>query len=92
MSGRFRSGSSLADGRRLERHPEEQRVLARLRELREAGHSLRAVAVALNREGCVARGHGRWYHQYVALQLARSEGIGVTVHAAGALAEGDDEQ
>ena len=39
------------DGRRLEEEPAEQDILARIRELKAAGHTTRAIANELNRQG-----------------------------------------
>jgi len=60
-----------ADGRTLIPHPDEQRVLEMLYELWAAARNLRVVADELNRQGFRTRRGGRWYRQYVALQLAR---------------------
>jgi site-specific DNA recombinase len=65
--GEIPFGSQLAaDGRTLEPHADEQRVLGILRELRAAGYTLRAVADELNRQGVRTRRGGAWRHQYVA--------------------------
>ena len=59
-------GSRLADdGVHLEPHPDEQRALQRLRELRADGLSLRAVAARLDAEGHAPRGK-RWHAKTVA--------------------------
>src|SRR5262245_40055157 len=57
------------DGRTLEPHAGEQRVLTMIREWRDAGSSLRGIAVELNRQGLTTRRGGRWAHQYVASLL-----------------------
>jgi predicted ArsR family transcriptional regulator len=65
--GRIPFGYQLgADGRTLEPHADEQRALGMLRELRAAGHTLRAVADELNRQGVRTRSGAAWKHQYVA--------------------------
>ena len=65
-------GYQLAvDGRLLEGHPEEQRALALVRELRAAGYTYRAIAEELNRQGFRSRTGGLWVRQSVH-QLART--------------------
>lgn len=65
-------GYQLAgDGRTLEPHPDEQRALGLLRELRAAGYTFRAVADELNRQGFRSRTGGRWVRQSVHM-LART--------------------
>lgn len=59
------------DGRRLVPREDEQRVLDVLHTLHAASGNLSAVADELNRRGFRTRRGGRWYRQYVALQLAR---------------------
>ncbi|HUR47924.1 MAG TPA: recombinase family protein [Acidimicrobiales bacterium] len=48
------------DGERLERDPDEQRMIVRLHELAVDGRSLRQLAVALTTEGFTPRGR-RWH-------------------------------
>jgi len=55
-----------ADGVSLVESPEEQRVIAQIAELRQDGHSLRAIAAELNRQGYRTRRGSAWRHQYVA--------------------------
>jgi DNA invertase Pin-like site-specific DNA recombinase len=50
-----------AQGGRLVDDPDEQEVIARIRELRAAGRSLRAVAEILAAEGHAPRNGGRWH-------------------------------
>lgn len=59
------------DGQALEPDPAEQAVLARVRELRREGVSLRAILARLNAEGTPARG-GRWHLTSLA-RLVRRE-------------------
>jgi DNA invertase Pin-like site-specific DNA recombinase len=60
-----------AEGKALVPDPDEQRVLARMRELRAEGLSYGAVAAALAAEGIRAR-RGGWHAQTVSRALARS--------------------
>jgi DNA invertase Pin-like site-specific DNA recombinase len=60
-----------ADGQRLVPRADEQDILRLVRELHDAGHSLRAIADELNRRGYRARSGAAWRHQYVAKQLRR---------------------
>lgn len=55
-----------ADRVHLEANPEEQDVLSRVRELREAGYTLREIAAELNRQGFTTRKGSAWRHEYVA--------------------------
>jgi site-specific DNA recombinase len=59
-----------ADGTHLAADEAEQRTLARLRELRGQGLSVRRIAEILNREGVPAR-NGRWHHNSVWRVLRR---------------------
>lgn len=54
------------DGRTLVPCPAERAVLDRIADLRAAGHSLRAIANALNESGATTRRGTPWRHQYVA--------------------------
>jgi len=54
------------DGVRLVENPQEQRVISIIAELRAEGHSLRAIAAELNRQGYRTRSGSTWRHQYVA--------------------------
>ena len=59
-------GYQLApDGRTLRPHPNEQRALALLRELRAAGYTCVAVAAELNRQGFRSRTGRLWVRQSV---------------------------
>lgn len=62
------------DARTLVRNEDEQRVLATLYAMRTAGYTLRGIADELNRRGVRTRCGGRWYHQFVAMLLARHDG------------------
>jgi len=55
-----------ADGVGLVESLEEQRIIARITELREGGYTLRAIADELNRQGYRTRSGSAWRHQYVA--------------------------
>lgn len=54
------------DGIHLEENPEEQAALARARELRESGSTVREIAAELNRSGFATRRGTAWRFQYVA--------------------------
>ena len=58
------------DGVHVAKNPAEQAALARIRQLRRRGLTVRAIAEALNAEGVSARG-ARWYHQTVHRVLRR---------------------
>ncbi len=55
-----------ADGSHLEADPAEQGILARIRELKAAGHTTRQIAAELNRQGFTTRRGTAWRFQYVA--------------------------
>lgn len=55
-----------ADGQTLLANLDEQRIMRLIRELRDAGHSQRAIADELNRQGFTTRRGTEWRHQYVA--------------------------
>jgi len=57
------------DGRRLEAHPGEQRVIRAARELREAGLSLRKIGAALEAERLLPRTAPRWHPETVKAAL-----------------------
>jgi site-specific DNA recombinase len=57
------------DGSLLEEDPAEQGVLARIRELKAAGHTLQEIADELNRQGFRTRRGTAWRFQYVAAVL-----------------------
>jgi site-specific DNA recombinase len=59
------------DGTRLEAEPAEERVIARIVQLRRAGTSTRLIASMLNDEGAPARG-ARWHVTSVARILRRA--------------------
>lgn len=59
-----------ADGQTLVAHAAEQQVLAVLRELQQAGLTLRGIALELNRQGFTTRRGSAWRHQYVAALVA----------------------
>jgi site-specific DNA recombinase len=54
-----------ADKKQLEPNAAEQDVLARVRELREGGYTLREIAEELNRQGYTTRRGSAWRHEYV---------------------------
>jgi DNA invertase Pin-like site-specific DNA recombinase len=60
-----------AEGRELVPDPTEQAALARARELRDQGRSLRQVATTLQAEGHRPRRSGRWHAETVRAVLAR---------------------
>ena len=59
----------------LEDEPGEQAVLARVRELRDAGETYRGIAETLNAEGWKTRKGTEWKHQYIANLLVNSTDI-----------------
>ena len=59
----------MADGSRLEEEPAEQDILARIRQLKAAGHTTRQIADELNRQGYTTRRGTAWRFQYVAAAL-----------------------
>ncbi len=59
------------DGVSLVECPEEQRLISIINGLRSKGHSLRAIATELNRQGYSTRSGSAWRHQYVA-NIARA--------------------
>ena len=66
-------GRKLAsDGRTLEPHPEEQRALTLLLEMRAAGFTMAAIAARLTELGFKTRGNGAWTKQGVHAQIARA--------------------
>lgn len=77
--GRVPYGSRLAlDGVHLEPDPDEQIVIARIMELREMDHSLRAITKYLNTEGIPARG-SRWHKTTVQRIIRRAEAGGFVI-------------
>jgi DNA invertase Pin-like site-specific DNA recombinase len=68
--GTVRFGYRLAsDGMQLEADEAEQSILSRIRGMRAAGHTMRQIADALNRQGYTTRRGTAWRHQYVASAL-----------------------
>jgi DNA invertase Pin-like site-specific DNA recombinase len=59
-----------ADGVHLEADPAEQAIAAEIREMRQAGHTMRSIAAALNRQGFTTRRGTPWRFQYLS-ELAR---------------------
>jgi site-specific DNA recombinase len=55
-----------ADGVHFEADPGEQAHLARIRQMRNEGHTTRRIADELNRDGVTTRRGTAWRHQYVA--------------------------
>jgi site-specific DNA recombinase len=62
-----------ADGRHLEPDPSEQAALAAIRKLRSGGHSLRAVAVALNQSGHRTRRGTSWRLESVVRAINKAQ-------------------
>ena len=62
-------GFRMAEDGRLEEDPAEQDVLARMRELKAAGRTVREIADELNRQGYTTRRGTAWRFQYVAAAL-----------------------
>ena len=58
-----------ADGVQLEADAAEQALLAHMRQLQAAVHSLRQIAATFNLAGHRARRRTAWRHQYVAAVL-----------------------
>jgi DNA invertase Pin-like site-specific DNA recombinase len=67
--GTPRYGFAAVDGE-LVLDPEEQKALDRMREMRDGGFSLRAIADALTIEGYTTKRGGRW-HPYTVARLLR---------------------
>ena len=61
------------DGHTLHPDADEQQTVALIRECREAGYPLRAIAEELNRAGIRTRTGSDWKHQYVASVIATKE-------------------
>lgn len=59
-----------ADGIHLEAEPAEARAVALVRELRDAGLSIRAIAERLNADAVPARG-GRWHPTTIARLIVK---------------------
>jgi hypothetical protein len=57
--------------------PEEQRVVLKMIEMRDAGLSLRAIAADLNATGVPAKRGGAWYPQTVSRVLRSTDGYQV---------------
>jgi site-specific DNA recombinase len=62
-------GFRMAEDVRLEEDPAEQDILARIRQLKAAGHTTRQIAEELNRQGFTTRRGTAWRFQYVAAAL-----------------------
>ncbi len=62
-----------ADGMHLEPDPSEQAALAAIRKLRSGGHSLRAVAVALNQSGHRTRRGTSWRLESVVRAINKAQ-------------------
>jgi DNA invertase Pin-like site-specific DNA recombinase len=60
-----------AEGHELVAVPDEQAALARIRELRAAGNSVRAIAEQLTGEGFTPKRGGRWHPETIRRILAR---------------------
>ena len=59
-----------ADGKHLEEHPEEQETIARARDLRAGGKSLRAIARSLIEAGHAPRNGKKWHVQVLGRLVA----------------------
>lgn len=68
-------GTRAEDGE-LVAEEREQAALARMRELRDGGASLRAIAATLDEEGHEPKRGGRWHPQTVARALTRADSSG----------------
>src|SRR5215469_11504602 len=65
--GNIRFGFRLSpDGKHVEPDPGEQGVLTEIRHLRQSGHTLRGIAVALNRQSLRTRRGSAWRLEHVA--------------------------
>lgn len=63
-------GYRLCEGpKHVEPEEPEQKVLRRIKKMRECGSSLRQIAAKLNREGIRTRSGGTWRHEYIARVL-----------------------
>jgi hypothetical protein len=62
-------GFRMAEDGLLAEDPAEQGVLARMRELKASGHTVREIADELNRQGYTTRRGTAWRFQYVAAAL-----------------------
>ena len=60
-----------ADGQTLTPNAEQQSVVAQIRSLREAGHSLRAIAQELNSQGIPTQKGNQWNHNTIDSILTR---------------------
>jgi DNA invertase Pin-like site-specific DNA recombinase len=66
-------GYGLApDGKTLAPCQAEQKVIALVRQLREQGETLQAIAATLNSRGIQRREGGRWDHQFISRLLKRA--------------------
>jgi site-specific DNA recombinase len=73
LGGRLPFGFSVAaDGVSLIEDENEQRVLREIKELREAGHTLRAIADVLNKRNIPAKSGKLWRHTSVQSVLTRN--------------------
>jgi site-specific DNA recombinase len=63
--GNIAFGYQLGAAGKLEANPTEQEVIARVKELRDGGYSLREIAAELNRQGFTTRRGSAWKHEYV---------------------------
>ena len=72
--GNIRFGHRLGtDGKHLEPEPSEQAVLQEIRQLRQHGHSMRGIAVALNEQAFRTRRGTAWRLEHVARILKQKE-------------------
>jgi recombinase len=58
----------------LDPNRSERAIVERMRALKAAGYTLRAIAAELNRQGLTTRKGTAWQHQYVAAALRATAG------------------
>ena len=74
ISGHARSYCALDPGEWLVQNASEQKVIARMRQLRAEGMSYRGIAVQLDDEGIQPKRGKRWIHTTVKSILTRNAG------------------
>jgi site-specific DNA recombinase len=60
------------DGTHIEANPSEQKIITRVKSLRNKGQSLRSIASALNKHALKTRSGSPWHHVYVGSLLRRA--------------------